>query len=156
MNSSFVLGTICTIPKTQMISVGDDPTTICTFVVAVESTTENEDYEFFECCAFGHTAISVTNKFAKNSKVLIRGKFKNFKFEDQLNNKHFTNILCIESVEYGDSMSEIDGIKKKKSDAAFINTKYHQIDEMYIKAQNNGFNLIDEGDYYRLALSLFD
>lgn len=160
MNQSIICGKVCTYPKIQMLGAAPDITTICTFVVAVSGDMESEkvnSYDFFECVCVGEAAKKIANTFTKHSKVVICGRFKNFRFNDNMNAKHFTNILVVEKIEFGDTESYVAKISKKKTVAEkMISAEYVNIDEVFSNICRSGFMLIDESDYYRLAMNLID
>lgn len=160
MNKSILSGRICTFPKIHILQSADDVINLCTFVISVEKelgdNRENVDpYEFFECFCMGDAAKQIVSTYTKHSKVIISGKLKNFRFEDTMNAKHFTNIVAVEYIEYGDTKSFIDNSGSKKSSVEKVVTaEYDKIDTMFAKACSNGFSMIDEADYYRLAMNL--
>ena len=84
MNQSIICGSICTFPKIQILGAAPDAITLCTFVIAVPEDTNRKEansYDFFECVCVGDAAKKIANTFTKHSKVVVSGRFKNFRFD---------------------------------------------------------------------------
>lgn len=160
MNQSIICGSICTFPKIQILGAAPDAITLCTFVIAVPEDTNRKEansYDFFECVCVGDAAKKIANTFTKHSKVVVSGRFKNFRFDDNMNTKHFTNIFVVEKIEFGDTESYMSRISKKKTVAEkMISAEHVNTDELFAHICECGFMVIDESDYYRLAMNLID
>jgi len=160
MNISMVSGRLVTIPKINIIQLGNESIALCCFTIAAidgvfcETTKdlENENVDFFECVAFNECAKSIAENFIKGSKIICRGRMKNHNFTDYNGTKHFTQVFVIESIEPGDTESSLKKVtsKPKRVDLNVIS----DIKDIYYIFSNvceNGYLCIDENDYYKLA-----
>lgn len=161
MNYSIFSGRVATVPKVAIVQTKDDEQIfVCTFVISVPEYTDLSDgkkYNFYECIAFNETAQKIHKHFTKTAKVLTFGKMVNHTFKDINNTPHFTNILLIQNIEFGDTESAINrmNLDTKLPDFTVL-SDLKEMDAAYKKICENGFLCIDENDYYNIASSYFE
>lgn len=162
MNNVTISGRICNVPKIRILKLHQSTVTICNFTVAsMDGIADDGDHtlsntDFFECICFNKEALMVNANFIKGSKISCAGKIKNFHFEDGNQTKHFTQILVLTQVEFGDSATAFDkNVDKKKSLDLSINSNLSEILELYDSVVDNGYLCIDEDEYYRIAMGNF-
>lgn len=162
MNNSIVCGRIMTVPKLSLIQLDGRSIYACKIVIAVndgayeysDATEYKENkVDFFECVAFESAAKMINSHFVKGSKIICMGKFKNHIFEDVNKTKHFTNILLIQQVEYGDTQAMLSKYtsKKKASDISIV-SDLKELDDIFDSICKYGFLCVDEDDYYNIAM----
>lgn len=164
MNSIVFSGRICAVPKFCIINLGDEAVAVCKYVVGVCESGLDYDVDivkdiyseskvdFFECLAVKKTAQMINDNFVKGSKILLRGRLKNYRFEDSNSTKHFTNIILTEQAEFGDTESAFNKIvrKNKSADLAIV-SDLREVESIYERLCEDGLLCIDENDYYYLA-----
>lgn len=162
MNQIMISGRVFNIPKLRIIQIDGRRLTVCNFTVAVTNgIEENDDYkasniDFFECICFDEAAMQINANFMKGSKITCSGSVKNHFFEDANKTRHFTNVLLLSYVEFGDTASAfyISTNKKKQTDKAII-LSYDKIAALFDLMCEKGYLCIDEDEYYRLAMNNF-
>lgn len=62
----------------------------------------NEEYEtdFFNCSAFGRTAVFLSNYFKKGQEILITGHLQNNQWETESGEKRTATNIIVENVEF--------------------------------------------------------
>lgn len=77
---------------------------VANFSVAVrrEYKNANEEYEtdFFNCSAFGRTAVFLSNYFKKGQEILIIGHLQNNQWETESGEKRTATNIIVENVEF--------------------------------------------------------
>lgn len=77
---------------------------VANFSVAVrrEYKNANEEYEtdFFNCSAFGRTAVFLSNYFKKGQEILITGHLQNNQWETESGEKRTMTNIIVENVEF--------------------------------------------------------
>lgn len=155
MNIVVLNGRLFTLPKISFMQISDSKNImVCKFVLSVkeqkiqyepineEDNCIKEHIDFFECIAFEETANLLNHQhFCKGEKIIIRGQVKNFIFNDANRTPHFTNIIVVEQVEYGDADS-ID---------ISIAADLERTDAIFKEICKAGFLCVDEDDYYKIA-----
>ena len=164
MNMVILNGRLCTIPKITFITINGENICCCKFVVAVEdsqiSLSDSSDKycrtDFFECIAFDQTAKMIGDNFVKGSKIVLSGKMKNFIFKDSNNTVHCTDIVLVNTVEFGDTSSALNGLTSAngKLDTS-ITSDLRQMDRHFKDICDKGFLCIDEDDYYNIANKIY-
>lgn len=164
MNSLIICGRICAVPKFVIINVGSETVAVCKYVVAVsgpgldynvdivKDVYDESKVDIFECLAVKRTAQMINDNFVKGSKILLKGRLKNYRFEDSNSTKHFTNIILTEQAEFGDTESAFHKIvqKNKSADLAIV-SDLREVESIYERLCAEGLLCIDENDYYYLA-----
>lgn len=159
MNLAIVCGRICSIPKSTVIMIDGAQCFVCKFTIALENgeyctsgKMVDKSYDFLETITFGSPAEHISKHFSNGSKIVTYGTLKNYKFNDANGTAHYTNILVINHVEFGDSQSAITNVLTKKSNAdVTIKADLKHMEDMFKRACEDGFFCIDENDYYRIA-----
>ncbi|MGO4970510.1 single-stranded DNA-binding protein [[Clostridium] aminophilum] len=160
MNSVTVSGRICCVPKIRLLQMGGKTVNVCNFTIAsVDGMAEDElhnsqNTDFFECICLNREAITINSKFMKGSKILAQGKLKNHFFEDGNKTKHFTNVLLLTHVEFGDTASACDRDQNTSLDLS-IESNVNDIKALYETVCDNGYLCVDEDEYYRIAMDNF-
>lgn len=163
MNYTITSGRMCMVPVVSILPLKVDGKIeqlfVCKFVIAVPdgASTDKKRYNFFECVAFEQTAKKINDSFPKGAKVVMMGKLVNHMFKDANNTPHFTNILLVEHVEFGDTESAINKMNldvKLPDFAAFADLE--QMENAFNAVCEQGFLCIDENDYYNIASSNMD
>lgn len=156
MNKSYISGKIVTTPKLNIMPMDGENLIICSFVISngsydtrKEAQSEEKNQDFFECFCLGNVANIIANYYERNSTIFMTGKFKNFVFKSPDAVSHFCNVFFVESID-----SEEDVEKAEEPVVSERINQEVQIDELYQKVLDNGFSVIEEGDYYRLAMQL--
>ncbi len=160
MNNVMISGRICCVPKIRVLNINGKSINICNFTIAtVDDVGENDSHDstntdFIECICFDKNAITLNANFINGSKIACIGKLKNHYFEDSNRTKHFTQILVLSQVEFGDTMSAFDrNTDKKKSVDLSIASNLKDILSLYDTVCENGYLCVDEDEYYRIAIS---
>lgn len=162
MNYSFLNGRVATVPKVSIVPLEAGVMLyVCKFVTAVPDGIVNEKqemrYNFFECIAFEDTAKKISKYFLKSAKIVVFGKLVNHIFKDINNTSHFTNIILVEHVEFGDTESGINRINLEPKLPDFkVIANIDEVDKLYEEVCKQGFLCVDEDDYYNIASSNMD
>lgn len=162
MNYTVTSGRICTVPSVAILplKVNEDVKQlfVCKFTVAVpEYGSGKKEYNFFECIAFEQTARKINSAFSKGAKIILMSKLVNHKFKDANNTSHFTNILLVEHVEFGDTESGINRINLDTKLPDFsVFSDLEQMEKAFSTVCEQGFLCINEDDYYNIASSNLD
>lgn len=157
MNNLSVTGRVCNVPKIRILQIEDKTINICNFTIAVSDGISEEGYQdkknmdFFECICFNDAALAFNANFIKGSKISCTGKVKNHYFEDANRTKHFTQILVLSQIEFGDTLSVLSRGSKRKAVDMSITSDYNNIKALYDLICDNGYLCIDEDDYYKIA-----
>lgn len=162
MNNVTLSGRVCNVPKIRVLKINGKNISICNFTIAImEGLPENGMYsssntDFIECVCFNSEALAINANFIKGSKITCIGKIKNHFFEDSNRTKHFTNILVLSQVEFGDTASAFDkNVDKKKAVDLSISSNITDVLALYESVCDNGYLCIDEDEYYRIAMENF-
>ncbi len=166
MNKVFVSGRMISEPKMEFISLGSRSMFVSRFCIMVPNDTfsakdlpENERQDYFECIAFDDAATKIVDCFPRGSKLNLVGTLKNHLYEDANRTKHFTNVIVVNEVEFGDTMSsQMKVVGKRRKIQPDINIVVDLEDAMkkYDWLCDNGFLAINEDDYYNIAMSNMD
>lgn len=159
MNSTVLSGRVCTIPKIKLLQIEDQQVSMCLFSIAVvdgvfvpkDYKMEENNIDFFECVAFGESAIMINASFVKGSKMVCKGRMKNHIFEDVNGTKHFTNVFMVEQAEFGDTDAAFEKGGKKSIELSVV-SDLQMLFNTYKKVCANGFLCIDEEEYYKIAM----
>ena len=85
---------------------------VANFSVAIrrEYKNQNEEYEtdFFNCSAFGRTAVFLSNYFKKGQEILITGHLQNNQWETESGEKRTATNIIVENVEFCGSKQTTD------------------------------------------------
>ena len=157
MNYALFSGVICTVPKITLLP-GTKKVAVCKFVLGTVDgvdKTGKRKWNYFECIAFNETAEMICRSFDKRNHVSCFGKLQNFNFDDENHTKHFTQILMVEGVEFGDVI-KYTRAKVGAHDRDPIFAEIKEMDEIFEKFVSDGFLCVDEKDYYKLALNALD
>lgn len=161
MNLMILNGRLCTEPKMSIIQLWEQDIVICRFVMGItpgtyeqnaeEGSIQNQ-FDYFQCITFGVAARKMKNEFYKGCKVAIVGKLKNYQFEDVNKTAHFTNIVLVDQIEFGDTYSAINPTTGRKafSDIATI-SNFKEMESNFQSICDKGFLCVDEDDYYKIA-----
>lgn len=159
MNNLTLTGRVCNVPKIRVLNVGGKTINICNFTIAVaDGLAPGDKYsqknlDFFECVCFNESALALNANFIKGAKISCAGKLKNHFFEDANRTKHFTQVIVVLQVEYGDTASvfdkNVDG--RKAVDMSIVND-FNEVMALYDLVCDHGYLVIDEDDYYKIAM----
>ena len=87
----------------ELKDLGNDKK-VANFSVAVRRDYKNAngEYEsdFFNCSAFGNTAVFLSNYFKKGSEILIIGHLQNNQWETESGEKRTSTNIIVENVEF--------------------------------------------------------
>lgn len=161
MNMVILNGRLCTIPKITFITINGENICCCKFVVAVEDSQitlsdPSDKSDFFECITFDQTAKMIGDNFVKGTKIVLSGKMKNFIFEDSNNTGHCTDIVLVNTVEFGDTSSALNSLMSSNSKLdTSITSDLKQMDRHFRDICDKGFLCIDEDDYYNIANKIY-
>lgn len=158
MNFSVVSGRICSMPKSTVIMIDGCQCFVCKVSVAIENgdynngKMVNKSLDFIETIAFDLPAQHISKHFSIGSKIMLSGILKNYMFTDGNGTAHYTDILVVNSAEFGDTESALANVLTKKSNAdVTIRADMKHMEDMFAKACKEGFFCIEEDDYYRIA-----
>ena len=160
MNNVMISGRISNVPKLRVLNIDGQSISICNFTIAtVDDVGEDgvhdvTNTDFIECICFDREASVLNANFIKGSKITCIGKLKNYFFEDSNRTKHFTQMLILSQVEYGDTFAVFDrNTDKKKSVDMSIACNLKEILSLYNTVRDNGYLCVDEDEYYRIAMA---
>ena len=160
MNVVMISGRICCVPKIRILDINGKAVNICNFTIATvngigeDDVHDNTNTDFIECICFNREALAVNANMIKGSKITCTGQIRNYFFEDSNRTKHYTNMLVLSQVEYGDTSSAFDrNTDKKKSVDLSIASNLQDVLSLYDKVRDSGYLCIDEDDYYRIAMA---
>ena len=164
MNYIFLTGVVCSVPKVTLVPMtGREPVYTCKLVVAsleINSETGKKDYNFFECIAFEDTAKKINDCYYKGAKINLFGRVRNFRFKDNNNSPHFTQIVLVEHVDFGESKSSQKNGKEKTKDGMIydfpIIADLKEMNDLFEKICDAGFLCVDERDYFNIASDNMD
>ena len=87
----------------ELKDLGNDKK-VANFSIAIrrEYKNQNEEYEtdFFNCSAFGRTAVFLSNYFKKGQEILITGHLQNNQWETESGEKRTATNIIVENVEF--------------------------------------------------------
>ena len=87
----------------ELKDLGNDKK-VANFSIAIrrEYKNQNEEYEtdFFNCSAFGRTAVFLSNYFEKGQEILITGHLQNNQWETESGEKRTATNIIVENVEF--------------------------------------------------------
>ena len=93
LNSIAIQGRLVHTPEAKVTKSGKD---VCTFSIACDRQSGGQkETDFFNCTAFGNTALFVSKWFQKGSLILVTGSIQTRKYTDkQGNNRTATEIMA--------------------------------------------------------------
>jgi len=160
MNLQILNGRLCTEPKMSIFQLWEQDIVICRFVIGITPGTYEQDakdnisnqFDYFQCITFGASARRIKNEFFKGCKVVVVGKAKNYQFEDVNKTAHFTNIVLVDQIECGDTISAINPTTGRKSFADMLTiSNFKEMERDFQIMCDKGFLCVDEDDYYKIA-----
>ena len=160
MNLTILTGRLCTEPKMSIVQLWERDIVVCKFVIGITPGTYEQDaeeniqnqFDYLQCITFGEAASRIKTEFYKGCKVNVMGKVKNYEFEDINKTAHYTNIVLVDQIECGDTISAINPItgRKTSSDISTI-SNFKEMEVGFQMMCEKGFLCIDENDYYKIA-----
>lgn len=93
LNSIAIQGRLVHTPEAKVTKSGKD---VCAFSIACDRQSGSQkETDFFNCTAFGNTALFVSKWFQKGSLILVTGSIQTRKYTDkQGNNRTATEIMA--------------------------------------------------------------
>ena len=129
LNSIAIQGRLVHTPEAKVTKSGKD---VCTFSIACDRQSGGQkETDFFNCTAFGNTALFVSKWFQKGSLILVTGSIQTRK---QGNNRTATEIMA-NKVDFCGGKSD-----SKPSDRA------QDAPQNYSQGNADDFSVIDEDD----------
>ena len=127
------------------------------YLYGKEKSKKKEDvqYNFFQCLAFGDIAKQIVNSFSIEMKVSIQANVENYNWKDSNGTPHFTQILLVHQMECDNVNNSQKAGAKKVGDNLTLVTDSFSVSKQFDEACDAGFLLLDESDYYNLAISNF-
>ncbi|MBE6035562.1 MAG: single-stranded DNA-binding protein [Clostridiales bacterium] len=165
MNKIIETGRMVSEPKFEYVQLGERSIFVSRFCIMVTNDIffdtelpEQDKQDYFECIAFDDAASRIVDCFPMGSKINIVGLLKNHLYEDSNRTKHFTNVIVVNEVEFGDTPSSqmrVIGKAGKKKIEPDMNIVVDMKDalEKFNWLCDNGFLAISEDDYLRIAMS---
>lgn len=162
MNKIFETGRMISEPKLEYINLGEKNIFVSRFCIMVtndvfsaEDMPEKDRQDYFECIAFDDAAARIVDCFPRGAKINLVGLLKNHLYEDSNRTKHFTNVIVVSEVEFGDTPSSQMRVVGKKKARPDINIVVDLEDALskYQELCDEGFLAINEDDYYNIAMS---
>lgn len=103
----------------ELKDLGNDKK-VANFSVAIKRDYKNAngeyDSDFFNCSAFGNTAIFLSNYFKKGSEILIIGHLQNNQWETESGEKRTATNIIVENVEFcGNKQNNTDNNNFEKT-----------------------------------------
>lgn len=132
-------GRILTDPKLKFINKDGLSTSICRCTVVETSNGKMNNY--FQVIALEDKAEYLSKNFKKNSKIILKGSFKNHIFEDVNSTRHFTNVFLVNYIEILETRNLLNN----------ISIDINKDEEYYHKLCELGYLAIDEDEYYYLS-----
>ena len=144
-------GVVCNNPIISLVYCGSQTVRVCKFVVGMEKSIGSGS-DCLQCVAFDDMADKVKSNYVRGAKIILSGQIKNHIYSDGNGTKHFTNVLLVESAEFGDSASAMLRFKNKKN-IREIKCFANMVEALdtYDKLCAEGYLVIDEDLYYNLA-----
>lgn len=163
MNKVILNGRLCTIPKISILTIEGNNISVCKFTMAVVDSVfdlvEGSDSDiipdYFECIAFDRAACNICDNFERGAKILISGKVKNFIFQDFSHTSHCTNVVVVDTIEFGDTSSAVSRNSRNEALNLSIVSDLKQMDRNFKLICEAGFLVLDEEDYFNIANNIF-
>lgn len=133
LNSIAIQGRLVHTPEAKVTKSGKD---VCTFRIACDRQSGGQkETDFFNCTAFGNTALFISKWFQKSSLILVTGSIQTRKYTDKQGNNRTATEIMANKVDFCGGKSD-----SKPSDLA-QNTQQN-----YSQGGNDDFSLIEEPD----------
>lgn len=133
LNSIAIQGRLVHTPEAKVTKSGKD---VCTFSIACDRQSGSQkETDFFNCTAFGNTALFVSKWFQKGSLILVTGSIQTRKYTDKQGNNRAATEIMANKVDFCGGKS--DG---KSSD------KTQDAPQNYSQSNTDDFSVIENSD----------
>jgi len=106
MNSVIISGRLTADPELRYTP---NNVPVCTFIVAVDRPTKDDDADFPVVVAWRQTAEFVSKYLAKGRKVIVKGEIRTRNYDDKDGNKRKATEIQADRVEFADSNPNKEG-----------------------------------------------
>lgn len=113
MNTVIISGRLTADPELRVTPNG---VSVCTFVVAVDRNSKDDNADFPIVVAWRQTAEFVAKYLTKGRKVIIKGEIRTRNYEDKDGNKRKATEIQADRVEFADSPKQQDNNQEGYSD----------------------------------------
>lgn len=98
--------------------VGTDNLSLCTFTVAVDRPYSKGETkaDFINCQAWRQTADFIGKYFSKGKLIVVEGMLTNNNYEDKNGVKHYSYVVGVQNVSFGEGKSSSDSSNSTHSD----------------------------------------
>lgn len=127
MNKAIIVGNIT---KDIEVRTANNNKHVIDFTLAVNESKEVCDY--IECVAWGNNADNLAKYVGKGQKVLVEGRIKTNKWQDQNGQNRYKTYLRVDRVEFIASMSN----NSSKAETAYSEFKYPTSEQLNITGTN--------------------
>ena len=131
LNSIAIQGRLVHTPEAKVTKSGKD---VCTFSVACDRQSGGQkETDFFNCTAFGNTALFVSKWFQKGSLILVTGSIQTRKYTDKQGNNRTVTEIMANKVDFCGGKSD-----SKPADRA------QDAPQNYFQGNTDDFSVIDD------------
>lgn len=106
MNIVILSGRLTTDPELKTTQSG---TPVCTFVLAVDRPTKDDNADFPTVVAWRETAEFVSRYLSKGRNIIVRGELRTRNYEDKQGNKRKATEVQADRIEFADSKPKETG-----------------------------------------------
>lgn len=106
MNIVMLSGRLTADPELKTTQSG---TPVCTFILAVDRPTKDENADFPTVVAWRETAEFVSRYLRKGRNIIVRGEVRTRNYEDKDGKRHKVTEIQTDRIEFADSKPKDDG-----------------------------------------------
>ena len=133
LNSIAIQGRLVHTPEAKVTQSGKD---VCSFSIACDRQSSGQkETDFFNCIAFGSTALFVSKWFQKGSMILVSGSVQTRKYTDKQGNNRTATEIVANKVDFCGGKSD-----NKPADQP------QQAQQSYSQGGNDDFSVIQESE----------